>query len=49
MTDDPNQAAGHSAMDYAEHERTYKMFTQGVKYTIAGVLLLLAALAFFLG
>jgi len=36
-------------MDYDEHEKTYRMFLQLIKYTIAGVLTLLALLAFFLG
>jgi len=36
-------------MDYAEHERTYKLFLKLVKYSIIGVVLLLVVLAFFLG
>jgi len=36
-------------MDYAEHEKTYRMFLQLIKYTVAGVVVLLALLAFFLG
>lgn len=38
-----------SAMDYAEHEKTYRMFVQYTKYTIAAVAVLLVLLAFFLG
>jgi Bacterial aa3 type cytochrome c oxidase subunit IV len=49
MTEDHAQAAGHPAMDYAEHEKTYRLFLQCIKYTIAGVVLLLVMLAFFLG
>jgi Bacterial aa3 type cytochrome c oxidase subunit IV len=37
------------AMDYGEHEKTYQSFIQLIKYTVAGVALLLALLAFFLG
>jgi len=36
-------------MDYAEHEKTYRMFLQLIKYTVAGVAVFLALLAFFLG
>lgn len=36
-------------MDYAEHEKTYRMFLQLLKYTVAGVAGLLILLALFLG
>ncbi len=49
MTEHHAQSAGHPAMDYAEHEKTYRMFLQGVKYTVAGVAVLLILLALFLG
>jgi hypothetical protein len=38
-------AGGHPAMDYAEHERTYAMFTTLTKWgtiTICGILVLMA-------
>lgn len=40
-----HHAAGHPAMDYAEHEKTYKMFlflTKWVTIISAAVLILLA-------
>jgi hypothetical protein len=49
MVEHQAQSAGHPAMDYDEHEKTYRMFIQLVKYTVAGVVVLLALLAFFLG
>ena len=42
-----NPAEGHPAMDYAEHERTYKLFTKLTLYTIVGVVVLMALLAIF--
>jgi hypothetical protein len=36
---------GHPDMDYAEHEATYKLFLALVKYTVLGVVALLAVLA----
>lgn len=41
-------AAGHPAMDYAEHKRTYAGFLAGAKWLTAGVVLLLIGMAFFL-
>ncbi len=32
-------------MDYAEHEKTYRMLLQLIKYTVAGAALILALLA----
>ena len=40
-------AEGHPAMDYAEHERTYKLFTKITLYTIVSVAILMALLAIF--
>ena len=42
-----NPAEGHPAMDYAEHERTYKLFTKLTLCTIVGVVLIMAFLAIF--
>jgi Bacterial aa3 type cytochrome c oxidase subunit IV len=42
-----DRAEGHPAMDYAEHERTYKLFTKITLYTIVGVAVLMALLAIF--
>jgi hypothetical protein len=39
---------GNSAMDYAEHNRTYAGFLQFTKYTIIFLVLLLAGMKFFL-
>jgi hypothetical protein len=38
-----DHGAGHPAMDYAEHERTYKMFTGMAKW---GTILMVAILVF---
>lgn len=38
-------AGGHPDMDYAEHERTYRMFTSFVKYGSIGVILIVVLLA----
>jgi hypothetical protein len=40
-------AEGHPAMDYSEHERTYKLFTKITLYTIVSVAILMALLAIF--
>jgi hypothetical protein len=37
----------HPAMDYAEHQKTYKLFLKLALYTIVGVAVLMAALAVF--
>ncbi len=42
---DPKE--GHPAMDYAEHERTYKLFTKLTLVTIVGVAALMAFLYIF--
>jgi hypothetical protein len=49
MAENHAQPGDHPAMDYDEHEKTYRMFIQLIKYTVAGVAVLLALLAFFLG
>ena len=42
-----NPAEGHPAMDYAEHERTYKLFVKLTVYLIISVAVLMALLAIF--
>ena len=37
----------HPAMDYSEHQRTYRLFLKLALYTIVGVAVLLALLAVF--
>ena len=49
MAENHAQSANHPAMDYAEHEKTYRMFIRAIKWTVAGVALLLALMAAFLG
>jgi Bacterial aa3 type cytochrome c oxidase subunit IV len=36
-------------MDYAEHEKTYRLFLPLIKCTLAGAALILALLALFCG
>jgi Bacterial aa3 type cytochrome c oxidase subunit IV len=38
-------AEGHPDMDYAEHEHTYRLFVGLLKYSIAGVIIVLIVLA----
>jgi aa3 type cytochrome c oxidase subunit IV len=45
MRIDPSE--GHPAMDYAEHQNTYKLFTKLTLYTVAGVAMLMALLYIF--
>jgi hypothetical protein len=45
MKIDPSE--GHPAMDYAEHERTYKLFLKLTGYLIVGVVIVMAFLAIF--
>ncbi len=40
-------AGGHPDMDYAEHERTYQMFTTFVKYGTVGIIAVMVLLAIF--
>jgi hypothetical protein len=42
---DPKE--GHPAMDYAEHQRTYRLFLKLTVYTIVGVVALMAFLYIF--
>jgi Bacterial aa3 type cytochrome c oxidase subunit IV len=42
-----DRSEGHPAMDYAEHERTYKLFLKLSGYLIVGVIVLMACLAIF--
>lgn len=43
-----NTSSGHSAMDYAEHTRTYAGFLRFTKYAIIFLVLLLAGMKVFL-
>jgi Bacterial aa3 type cytochrome c oxidase subunit IV len=45
MRIDPSE--GSPAMDYAEHQRTYKLFLKLTGYLIIGVVALMACLAIF--
>ena len=45
MRIDPSE--GHPAMDYAEHQNSYKLFTKLTLYTIVGVVGLMALLYIF--
>lgn len=49
MAEDHAHPVGQPDRDFAEHERTYHLFLQLVKYSVIGVVALLALLAFFLG
>ncbi|MGC1179687.1 MAG: aa3-type cytochrome c oxidase subunit IV [Methyloceanibacter sp.] len=40
-------AEGHPAMDYSEHQRTYKLFLKLALYTIASVIVIMVILAVF--
>ncbi|MGB6347198.1 MAG: aa3-type cytochrome c oxidase subunit IV [Methyloceanibacter sp.] len=42
---DPSE--GHPAMDYAEHQRTYKMFLKLSVYIVVATVALMAFLALF--
>jgi hypothetical protein len=42
---DPNEC--HPAMDYAEHQKTYKLFTKLTLVTVVGVAALMAFLYIF--
>jgi hypothetical protein len=37
----------HPAMDYTEHQKTYKLFLKLAVVTVVGVVVLMAALAIF--
>jgi len=42
-------AGGHPDMDYAEHERTYKLFIKLIKYGTVSLIILLIAMAWAWG
>lgn len=42
---DPKE--GHPAMDYAEHEKSYKLFLRGTIYILISVIAIMAFLAVF--
>ena len=42
-----NPSEGHPAMDYVEHERTYKLFLKLTVYLVVGLIVLMALLAIF--
>ncbi|HTV33647.1 MAG TPA: aa3-type cytochrome c oxidase subunit IV [Methylocella sp.] len=48
MAEEHAQSAGHPAMDYEEHEKTYRLFLKLIKYSMGSVALLLIFMAFFL-
>jgi len=39
--------AGHPAMDYAEHSKTYRLFLKGSLYLLISVVAIMAFLAIF--
>jgi hypothetical protein len=39
--------AGHPAMDYAEHTKTYNLFLKGSLYMLLGVVAIMVFLAIF--
>jgi len=43
-----DMSGGHPAMDYPEHERTYRGFMAFTKYSIIGLVALLVLMAYFL-
>jgi len=45
MKIDPSQC--HPAMDYSEHQRTYRLFLKGTICLIVGVVAIMAFLAIF--
>jgi Bacterial aa3 type cytochrome c oxidase subunit IV len=49
MADNHAQPVSHSAMDYAEHEKTCRLFLQLTKYNMAGAAPILALLALYCG
>jgi hypothetical protein len=48
MADQNLVHGGHPAMDYAEHERTYRAFTTFTKWGTIGVVAILILMAIFL-
>jgi hypothetical protein len=49
MAENDAQPAGHPAMDYEAHEKTYRMFLQLIKFAMGGVAAILVLLAFLWG
>jgi hypothetical protein len=49
MANDHAQSVDHPAMDYVEHERTYKLFLRLLKFTAIGVICILIFLAVIAG
>ncbi len=45
MANDHAQSVDHPAMDYDEHERTYKLFLKLLKFSAIGVVCILIILA----
>jgi Bacterial aa3 type cytochrome c oxidase subunit IV len=45
MRIDPSE--GHPAMDYTEHQRTYKLFLKGTICLLVGVIAIMVFLAVF--
>lgn len=45
---DTQPSGGHPAMDYAEHQRTYKGFIRGAIILAVAVVTLLVAMLYFL-
>jgi hypothetical protein len=41
----PAPDGGHPAMDYAEHEATYKLFLNILKYAVVAIVAVLAVMA----
>jgi hypothetical protein len=41
-------SGGHPAMDYAEHNKTYKVFIRGTILLVVAVVALLVGMAYFL-
>jgi hypothetical protein len=49
MATDHAQPAGHPAMDYDEHEKTYQLFLKLIKYSVIGAAAIVALLAILWG
>ncbi|MEJ0092160.1 MAG: aa3-type cytochrome c oxidase subunit IV [Methylocella sp.] len=49
MANDYAQSVDHPAMDYDEHERTYKLFLRLLKFSVIGVICILILLAVIAG
>jgi hypothetical protein len=45
MADSQAIAGGHPDMDYAEHERSYRLFTQMTKYGLVSCIVVLVFMA----